>query len=54
MRKGGSDHCQFWWEQPLDINAADLLATAADEGVLSDDSDLCCRRDLFVWGKLLW
>ena len=39
VRKRGSAHCQFWWEQPLDIDAAVLLALAADESELSKDGD---------------
>jgi hypothetical protein len=39
VRKRGSAHCRFWWEQPLDIDAAGLLALAADESGLSKDGD---------------
>ncbi len=39
VRKCGSAHCQFWWEQPLDIDTAGLLALAADESGLSKDGD---------------
>ena len=39
VRKRGSAACQFWWEQPLDIEAAGLAAMAADEEGVSDDSD---------------
>ncbi len=39
VRKRGSAPQQFWWEQPLDLDAAGLLAMAADESGLSDDSD---------------
>jgi hypothetical protein len=39
VRKRGSAHRQFWWEQLLDIDAAGLLALAADESGLSKDGD---------------
>ncbi len=39
VRKRGSAACQFWWEQPLDLEAAGLAAMAADEEGVSDDSD---------------
>ncbi len=39
MRKRGSAPHQFWWEQPMDIDAAGLLAMAADESGLIDDGD---------------
>ncbi len=39
VRKSGSAHCQFWWEQLLDIDAAGLLALAADEIGLSKDGN---------------
>jgi hypothetical protein len=39
VRKRGSAPHQFWWEQPLDLDAASLLAMAADESGLSDDGD---------------
>jgi hypothetical protein len=39
VRKRGSAPCQFWWEQPIDLDAAGLLAMAADESGLSDDGD---------------
>ncbi len=39
VRKRGSAPCQFWWEQPMDLDAAGLLAMAADESGLSDDGD---------------
>jgi hypothetical protein len=39
VRKHGSAHCQFWWEQPLDLDAAGVIAMAADESGLSDDGD---------------
>ncbi len=39
VRKCGSAPYQFWWEQPLDIDAAVLLALAADESGLSKDGD---------------
>jgi hypothetical protein len=39
VRKRGSAHHQFWWEQPFDIDAAGLLALAADESGLSKDGN---------------
>ncbi len=39
VRKHGSAPRQFWWEQPLYLDAAGLLAMAADESGLSDDGD---------------
>ncbi len=39
VRKRGSAHHQFWWEQPMDLDAAGLLAMAAVESGLSDDGD---------------
>ena len=39
VRKRGSAPCQFWWEQPLDLEAAGLLASALTADSLTDDSD---------------
>ncbi len=39
VKKCGSAPLQFWWEQPLDLDAASLQAMAADESGLSDDGD---------------
>jgi hypothetical protein len=39
VRKCGSVPRQFWWEQPLNLDATGLLAMAADESGLSDDGD---------------
>ena len=39
VRKRGSAACQFWWEQPLDLETAGLAAMAADEEGVSDDGD---------------
>ncbi len=39
MRKCGSAPRQFWWEQPLDLEAAGLLASALTADSLTDDCD---------------
>ncbi len=39
VRKRGSAACQFWWEQPLDLETAGLAAMAADKEGVSDDGD---------------
>ncbi len=39
VRKRGSAPRQFWWEQPLDLEAAGLLASALTADSLTDDGD---------------
>jgi hypothetical protein len=39
VRKRGSAPHQFWWEQPLDLEAAGLLASALTADSLTDDGD---------------
>jgi hypothetical protein len=39
VRKRGSAPHQFWWEQPLDFEAAGLLASALTADSLTDDGD---------------
>ncbi len=39
VRRHGSAACQFWWEQPLDLETAGLAAMAADKVGVSDDGD---------------
>ncbi len=39
VRRCGSAACQFWWEQPLDLETAGLAAMAADKEGVSDDGD---------------
>jgi hypothetical protein len=39
VRKRGSATRHFWWEQPLDLEAAGLAALAADEDGINDDGD---------------
>ncbi len=39
VRKRGSAPHLFWWEQPLDLEAAGLLANVQIADGLSDDGD---------------
>ncbi len=39
LRRRGFSACQFWWEQPLDLETAGLAAMAADKEGVSDDGD---------------
>ncbi|KAL7531121.1 hypothetical protein ACHAXR_003856 [Thalassiosira sp. AJA248-18] len=36
-RKRGSSSCQFWWEQPMDLDAAREAATAPSGVATSDE-----------------
>ncbi len=54
VRKRVSAPRLFWWEQPLDLEAAGLLASVQVADGLSDDGDYCFLRDSFSWGGLLW
>jgi hypothetical protein len=54
VRKRGSAPPQFWWEQPLDLEAAGLLESALTADSLTDDGDKLFLWETFGWGELLW
>jgi len=39
-RRRGTSPCQFWWEQPMDLDAASVIAIAVAANDESDGSDV--------------